>query len=168
MIKQLKTNNKKGFTLVEIIAVLFVISVGLLGVLSLIIQNIQSQNLNKNNIAAYQLAQEGLELVRKVRDTNWVSGPPVQAWDKDLDDGLYYMDFKDSIPQTANSGDGGLYKDANGFYVNTGGIALTNFTRTISIKHLGARSMRVYAHVSWTDRDKTFNYDLETLLYDWR
>ena len=92
----MKNQQLKGFTLIEIITVLFVVSLGLIGVLSLIIQNIQSQSINRRSIIAYQLAQEGIELVRKTRDSNWANG---DIWNKNLVSGSYYMDPLDSIPQ---------------------------------------------------------------------
>lgn len=156
--------NKRGFTLVEIIAVLFVVVVGLMGVLSLIVQNIQSQSLNKNNLTAYQLAQEGMELVRKVRDSNWRNS---NVWDKDLVAGSYYMDYSDSTPHILSaSTEGDLYKNSSGFYVH-GGATETPFNRTIEIALIDADSMRVYIHITWSDHGRVFNYDLETILYDW-
>ena len=159
-------NKKPGFTLVEILAVLFVLSIGLIGVLSLIVQNVQSQNINKRTIAAYQLAQEGLELVRKVRDTNWKNG---YAWDKDLAAGTYFMDYLDATPNlVVQSTDGQLFMNVAGFYIHGGVSDPTPFSRTIEIIPIAPGSMRVYSHVVWYDRDKVFNYDLETLFYDWR
>ncbi|QQG53042.1 MAG: prepilin-type N-terminal cleavage/methylation domain-containing protein [Candidatus Falkowbacteria bacterium] len=158
--------NKSGFTLVEVLAVLFVISLGLIGVLSLIVQNIQSQNINKRTIAAYQLAQEGLELIRKTRDTNWRNG---DAWNLNLGAGSYFMDYLDETPTLiTHDTDSELYLDNNGFYIHGGVTSLTPFKRTIEIIPIDGGSMRVYAHVVWYDRDKVFNYDLETLFYDWR
>ncbi|HZJ40831.1 MAG TPA: type II secretion system protein [Candidatus Saccharimonadales bacterium] len=160
-------HNKSGFTLIEILAVLFVISLGLIGVLSLIVQNIQSQNINKRTIAAYQLAQEGLELIRKTRDTNWINR---DDWNKNLAAGSYYMDYLDTIPTLIidNDSDSILYKNDSGFYIHNGVSDPEPFTRSIEIIPLSAGSMRVYSHVTWYDRDKVFNYDLETLFYDWR
>lgn len=159
-------HNRPGFTLVEILAVLFVLSIGLIGVLSLIVQNIQSQNINKRTIAAYQLAQEGLELVRKVRDTNWKNG---NDWNQNLAAGTYFMDYLDATPNlVVHSTDGDLYMSVGGFYVHGGVSDPTPFSRTIEIIPIDAGSMRVYSHIVWYDRDKVFNYDLETLFYDWR
>src|SRR5680860_1316951 len=147
-------HNKSGFTLIEILAVLFVISLGLIGVLSLIVQNIQSQNINKRTIAAYQLAQEGLELIRKTRDTNWKNG---DDWNKNLAAGSYYMDYLDTIPTLiGNDSDSILYKNNDGFYINGGVSDSEPFTRSIEIIPLSAGSMRVYSHVTWYDRDKVF------------
>ncbi len=155
--------NKPGFTLVEIVAVLFVVAVGLIGVLSLIVQNIQSQNISKNAISAYQLAQEGIELVRKVRDSNWLA---VRTWNEGILPGEYYMDYQDDLPHILSSDSGALYKDANGFYVHGSGTP-TPFSRTIEIEEINANAYRVYSHVTWSDRNNIFTYDVEAILYDW-
>ena len=154
---------KSGFTLVEIVAVLFVVAIGLVGVLSLIVQNIQSQNISKNTITAYQLAQEGVELVRKVRDTNWLA---TRSWNAGMLPGVYYMDYQDALPNILSAGDEALYKDASGFYVHGGGVA-TPFSRVIEIEEINPSAYRIYSRVTWSDRNNSFNYDVEALLYDW-
>jgi len=155
----------KGFTLIEIMAVLFVVSLGLIGVLSLIIQNIQSQNINRRGIVAYQLAQEGIELVRKTRDSNWLIADP---WNKNLPPGDFYMDFTNAAPQLLTSPEqANLSKNGEGFFVHSGGISPTPYSRILKIENPGADAMRVFSQVTWSDRGKTFNYDVETLLFDW-
>ncbi|MFA6514629.1 MAG: type II secretion system protein [Patescibacteria group bacterium] len=162
-----KIQNKPGFTLIEIIAVLFIVSLGLVGVLSLIIQNIQGQNLNKNNIIAYQLAQEGVEFVRKVRDTNWNNNDPV--WDNYLAPGSYYMDYLDETPNllTVDS-QGDLYKDIDGFYVHGGGVTQTNFNRIIEITSTSTYSIVIHSRVSWMDHKQNYEYDLAATLFNWK
>src|SRR5680860_189183 len=162
-----RIGNKKGpaFTLVEIIVIIFIISVGLIGVLSLVIQNIQSQVINKNSIVAYQLAQEGIELVRKTRDTNWTT---VNFWNQGLEDGTYFMDYLNETPQIlGDPGSANWYKNVNGYYVHDAGGELTNFSRTIEIININTYSMSVKAHISWSNKKQTFDYYLETRLYDW-
>ena len=82
---------KKGFSLIEILVVFFIVSVSLLGVLSLLIQNIQVQSINKNNLIASSLSQEGVELIRQVRDSNWRDGLPFET---SLADGSYQIDYQ--------------------------------------------------------------------------
>jgi Tfp pilus assembly protein PilV len=165
-LKRKKINkHKKGFTLIEITVILFIISVGLIGVLSLVIQNIQSQVINKNNIIAYQLAQEGIELVRKTRDTNWKNGV---SWNLGLADGSYYMDYLDDEPTLiTGASDSELHRDMNNFYVHGGGVEQTNFSRTIEITNIDAKSMSVKAIVVWKSKNNTSDYEVETILYDW-
>jgi type II secretory pathway pseudopilin PulG len=157
---------RPGFTLVEIVVVLFIISLGLIGVLTLIIQNIQSQSYNKNNLIAYQLAQEGIELVRKVRDSNWKAHVP---YNTNLVDGEYYMDYLDTIP-TSSTGPTSLVlkTDNNGFYIHDAAGSDSGFSRKLTIQNLaGGESMRVVAEITWSVNNRSYSYDLETLLYDW-
>lgn len=158
-----------AFTLVEIIVVLFIVSVGLVGVLALIVQNIQSQGYNKSMLVGYQIAQEGIELVRKTRDSNWKTSQPFNTG---LADGVYYMDYLDSVPTPAGADPEVfvLKQDVNGFYHNDL-LSLdspSGFTRQLTLTNIGANSLRVVATIGWTERQRNYTYDLETILYDWR
>jgi len=163
---------KKAFTLIEIITVLFVVSLGLVGVLSLIIQNIQAQSLNKNSLMATQLAQEGIELVRKTRDTNWRKLPP-NRWKEGLTGPSlsFYMDYTDSVPHPLVAPiHMPLYLDGDGFYKHSP-ISIDSsdpsiFSRLITIRSSGSM-LQVISDVSWQDRDKTYFYSVTTYLYGW-
>lgn len=170
MLKKIKL--KAGFSLIEILAVLFIVSMTLLGVVSLIIQNIQVQSINKSNLMASSLAQEGIELIRHVRDNNWQNN---QSFDTGLSDGQYIVDF--------NSGTAILITDTeqtklfldNGFYVhNLGpatGLTETIFSRQVVISRLNSypgAPLQVRSIVSWNDRSKPYRYELQALLFDWR
>ena len=67
-----------------------------------------------------------------------------------------------------------LYLDENDFYVHsaTGTLRTTDFSRYIDLSTVGAVSstspLWVICRVYWQDRSRSFNYDLETLLYNWR
>ena len=164
--KIINKNKRRGFTLVEIIVVLFIISLGLVGVLTLIVQNIQSQSYNKNNLIAYQLAQEGIELVRKVRDSNWRAG---RAFNANLADGEYYMDYRDATVYPSTGADSLILKqDSNGFYIHDTVGTASGFSRKIIISNLAANYLRVETDISWHDHNRDYTYSLETLLYDWR
>jgi len=156
--------SRRGFTIVEIITVLFIVSVGLVGVLSLIIKNIQSQNYNKNSLIAYQLAQEGIELVREVRDTNWKL---LQSFNYNLADGTYYLDYLDIVP-VASAAPEPLYLSGTGYYSHDPSGTASGFNRLVTIETIDASSIRVTSSVSWQIRNQDFNYDLETILYDWK
>lgn len=158
---------RRGFSLVEIIIILFIIAIGLLGVLSLIIQNIQSQSYNKNNLIAYQLAQEGVELIRMVRDSNWRQSRP---YDTGLANGTFIMDYLDSLPYLSSgvSGEAILRQGANGFYYHGGSATSSGFSRYITINHENANTLKVVVNVSWQERGRNSYYDLQTLLYNWK
>jgi len=170
--------NKAGFSLVEIITVLLVISIGMAGTLALITQSVQGQNLNKNTLVAYQLAQEGVELIRFVRDNNWRKA---QSWDTSLSDGNYYMDYTNDAPTlmpslTFNgrlSAGRLVLDDATGFYISSPtGVALpeNQYSRVISLAKdsVNPQKMNIKIGVYWYDRGRLNSYLLETDLYDWR
>jgi len=168
-IRKIKNNREKnGFTLIEVITVLFVISLGMVGVLSLIVQNIKSQSLNKNTLIAYQLAQEGVELIRQVRDSNWINA---RGWRTGLihSHNLYYMDYLDTLPHDAhNRYDGNLVQDNNGFYHNDPSMSSTgNFSRLIKIDNRG-NGILIVSNIYWTDHGREYVYSLEAMIYDWK
>jgi prepilin-type N-terminal cleavage/methylation domain-containing protein len=167
--KQIQTTSqmKPGFTLIEVITVLLVISIGMVGVLSLIVQNISSQSINKNTLIAYNLAQEGVELIRQVRDTNWMMSRP---WRTSLASGVYYMDYTYAVPVVAaTQSAGSLSQDSSGMYYSTPNSAAKAgaFTRIITLADHGD-GLLVTANIYWLDHSKNNLYSLETELYDWR
>lgn len=164
--------HKSGFSLIEVLAVLFIVSVALLGVVSLIVQNIQAQSVNKNNLIAYNLAQEGIELIRQTRDSNWKTG---DAYDKDLADGDYYMDYLMDKPLPVISSSNSQIYLHNGYYINIkggeSGAVPTIFYREIYLdKPAGydGDPMQVRTLITWTDRNHPYRYELRTLLFDWK
>lgn len=166
IIKQLKF--KAGFSLMEILVVLFIVSVSLLGVLSLIIQNIQVQSINKNNLIASSLSQEGIELIRQIRDNNWKNTLP---FDTGLASGSYRIDYRHNIAYLVSTPSDYLLYTQNGFYVHNDGVGVdfvpTIFSRQIVIDKLSSDTLQVRSIVSWVDHQRPYRYELQTLLYDW-
>lgn len=68
--------NKKGFGLVELVMAMLILSIALLGILQLMTYLIQSSVINQERIIALNLAREGIEAVRSVRDSNWITACP--------------------------------------------------------------------------------------------
>ena len=66
-------NNDKGQSILEVIIAIGVITTGLVGALSLATANISSAKENESRVVAYNLAREALEIVRNIRDSNWLT-----------------------------------------------------------------------------------------------
>ena len=74
-------SKKNGFTFIEVVAAIFVITLVVVSVFALI-QNVMIQrHFAVSQLQAAYLAQEGAELARNQRDSNFL-GP--EAWDHDL------------------------------------------------------------------------------------
>jgi hypothetical protein len=69
-----KSYNLKGFSLGEVVLAGFVLTVGLLSISALITKSLKNSFENRDAIIAVLLAQEGVELVRNVRDNNLAAG----------------------------------------------------------------------------------------------
>jgi len=83
--KKLKIKNKEkesltGFTILELIVAIFVMTVGVLGAYAVVQQIIVYNSISSSRLTAAYLAQEGIELVRNIRDTNWLD-PVNPLWD---------------------------------------------------------------------------------------
>lgn len=65
---------QKGFSTGEVILSMFVLAVGLIAVMNLISASLRSSLVSREVIIAAELAQEGVELVRNVRDNDFAAG----------------------------------------------------------------------------------------------
>lgn len=77
-------SKNKGFTLIEVLAAVFILTVAIFAIFN-VIQNlsIYYKTASSRLTAAY-LAQEGMELARNKRDTSLIQG---LGWDSDLPEG---------------------------------------------------------------------------------
>lgn len=66
------TKNRAGFSLTEVIIGIMILTVAIVAATSLLVGLINSNKDNMKTVQAYYLAQEGIEAVRNVRDSNWL------------------------------------------------------------------------------------------------
>lgn len=64
--------NVKGFTLTEVMIGMMILTVAIVSASNLLTGIISSNQNNLTTLQAYYLSQEGLEIVRNIRDTNWL------------------------------------------------------------------------------------------------
>ena len=187
---------KNGFTLLETIVALSVILAAVVGPVTLITRGILNFGFSKNKLIALNLAQEGLELVREVRENNIIcdglNGPASWDWFKDpsgggpINSGDFEMDPTQIVtidcgassiatPRVSLFTDSKLYLDpANGIY-SYGGAPNTIFARKITIEKppadgaIPANDQRdIVSTVSWTERGIAREINLRERLYNWR
>lgn len=63
--------NKKAFSILEVLVWIFIFSMWIVSIYSLIITTLKLNDYNKNFIIASNLAREQIELVRNIRDSNY-------------------------------------------------------------------------------------------------
>lgn len=136
--------NRRGFSIIEVIISVFVIAVGLVSIIGLIAGSLKESINSRNQTIAANLAQEGVELVRNVRDNNWASGDPDTFHYLDNSDGCIINYDSGSIDCTSLSYS--LILDGSGYYEHSAGTS-TKFSRRIKIE--GITDKKITSVVTW-------------------
>ena len=84
---------KNSFTLLEVMVAISILTLAVGGSFTLIQQALVSTSLAKSKLTAAYLAQEGMEIVRNIRDNNWLNSSP--SWKTGLTAGEYEADYDD-------------------------------------------------------------------------
>ncbi|OGY53763.1 MAG: hypothetical protein A3A24_02525 [Candidatus Buchananbacteria bacterium RIFCSPLOWO2_01_FULL_46_12] len=189
--------NNKGQTLLEMVFAIGILIMVVTAILALSTSSIFGQKGSESQITANSLAREGIEVVRNIRDSNWLAG---QAWDAGLvgpGSGLssitaipvfdhlansWVLDFSADESTTVNIF-GGVYNQQK-VGVPVQGLT-TPFRRLLTLYSIcqlangsqhqsidcGADKkvgIKVEAAVNWLERGQPHQIKLESLLYDWK
>ncbi|MFC1623253.1 hypothetical protein ACFL2R_01470 [Patescibacteria group bacterium] len=101
---------------------------------------------DKNSVIASNLSQEGVELVRNVRDNNWATG----AFDQDISSGNFIIDKDSSLVDASGDNQFLKYSDAIGYVHDTGNR--TKFSRQMRIDvDTDSETIEVTSIVLWDD-----------------
>ncbi len=156
----------KGFTLIEVIVALGIISLVSVGAMFAITLSLNSAVRIQNNLISANLAQEGLEVIRGIRDRDWHLG---NAFGASLANGTYIVDWN-SQSLIAFS-DIFLKKDSNGLYNYTSGQG-TIFKRKIVVKNSGQNPATIEkvakVEISWHEKSGPKLIQAELRLFNWR
>jgi len=173
-----KLSPKGGFTLVETIVALFLIVSALAGPFTLATRGVFSAKFSKNKLVALNLAQEGMEIIREMRDTNILGGSDWRGSGSCaspctiLANGDYNVDAVHDQPGSILSGNiTPLRLNSSGFYDRqSGGVTEPSFTRVIRICSGGcaADEMGVVSEVTWTESGVARRVELDDKFYNWR
>jgi type II secretory pathway pseudopilin PulG len=175
--KYLKRTNGSAFSLLETVVVLFIVSVGLVSILTVTVDSVRSQNLNKNSLVAYHLAAEGLELIKNVRDTNFIQDSTTTpiAWNRYIEGSsggtTYRVDYATFQPATTSGMATARLQLATGtdagLYLHDSSYSDSIFGRLITITTNSTSSAIVSSLVEWLDRGQTYQAELKSIIYDW-
>ena len=166
---------KSGFTLVEALIALSILIVGIISGFILVTKALYDVTIIQDRLTASFLAQEGLEFVRQIRDTNYLKtlGSTSTDWDNNLKtDGDYLI--------SANISAGTIilpswqdkllsYHPSSGVYNydDTGDATPTVFKRKMNIYHVSFDEIRVQSIMSWQSRNINFSFTAEDHLFNW-
>lgn len=119
----------------------------------------------EHNLIASNLAQEGVEIIRNIRDTNWLNGA---AFDNNLPVGTWRVEWSTVGGGLMPVGVNPVLKKDNGIYNYTNGTN-TLFKRTIQISKPNSGELILVSSVTWTERGNIARtVSAESHLFDWR
>jgi len=151
-----KSKNQEGFTLVELMIVVLIVSIGMAGAMDLFFRIFIFSRLISEKLTAAYLAQEGIEITRNIRDVNWLQN---NDWDFGIGGARRQADYNDESLA--------IYQDTylkidNGFYNHDSGEN-SKFKREINIEKQEDEILIVVT-VRWDDNE----IQVFEKLYDWK
>ncbi len=184
-------HNTKGFTVVETIMAITIFSMVLVALVSVSASSVTNVNFVRNRLTASYLGQEGIEIMRNVRDMYVFTSPGAVGFQAFVDsiDNLCMSSAGCTVEpiQTATLSQGGgvqmgfgsangqscyLRTNDTGYYTsNTGFMDRTLFCRKIFIEMVGgdiSNGIKVRSVVSWQDGTAQREIEMTEYLYEWQ
>ncbi len=150
-------HNVRGSVLLESLIAITVLTIGMLGVFSLLSRSVGLTRVVANQYIGAHLAAEGIELIKNMIDTNTLVP---RAWNAGLASGIYEIAYGSGLEPDNNRTL--FYDSGSGLYDYASGDIATTFKRQVQITRIGAFELQVNSRVSWTTRGGgEFNVDLE-------
>ena len=166
-----KKRTQSGFTLIETLFAVLIFSAALVSLMTIAGRGISATRTAREQVTAYYLAQEGLEVVRNIRDTNFVIDG---LWDTGLSEcvndvcQVVYGDHTE--PPTIDVCDTGcIVYSENGDFVDSDTNTIdSGFRRSITLEQTQSGEYLVKSRVSWNARNIPRSVELSTVLKKWR
>lgn len=173
MKNQEQNTKNKGFTMIELMVTIAVLSFGIVGVYGAFYSFVKlTSNISYRFTSAY-LAQEGLEIVRNIRDNNVIAHAPWSTGLMGCSTGCQ-GDYKTGTSLQASQNQLLPYSDSNFLKLNADGFysydqgTPTIFKRKIIITQpSGTDILKVNVQVFWDYSGKSYNISGEEYLYNW-
>jgi Tfp pilus assembly protein PilV len=194
---RIRSIKKSGDTLLEVLVAIVILVLFLSSIFGMLNRSLVMNENIRSRVIALNLAREGIEGVRNIRDTNWLrfSGDRRNKWlcftvDADgncvvsMISGTYRLNFIDETFVLEENLDYQLYQDVNGLYSHDSSGTPSKFSRQINLSLSNAGSpgctqdvsppesgcpqkLEVESQVTWNEGDTPEEVVLETHLFDY-
>jgi hypothetical protein len=160
-------SRRRGQALVEVLVAVSVLTVGFLGIVTLLSRALALNRVVADNYTGTYLAAEGVEIAKNIIDGNAVQG----GWLSGIREGTYEVDYtKTSLTVPFTEGHVLSLEPQSHTYRYDGTIP-TPFVRQVQIRFVGngSREVQVNSKVSWVTRGGgTSDINLEDHFFNWR
>lgn len=154
-----------GQLLIEMLVALGILTVGFLGVTTLLSRALGLNRVVSDNYTATYLAEEGIEITKNILDSNAIKKV---GWNEGFSNGNFEADFQSLSLTPIVTVVRNIYFTNNQYGYDQAG-ARTPFQRTISVSMPNVNEVVVHSLVEWTSRgEANFSVDLEDHFFNWR
>lgn len=159
----------RGFSLLEVIIAIGMLGVGVTAAAALMAKTMSSGTTIRAQLIAAHLAQEGMEVIHNIRNTNWIKqkDAPATLWDDGLIDGNSCVEFNSfSLVNPCDGESRRLYFFNNRYtHASTQGV-VTDFLRHVEISrgldgdepYLLVKSIAKWSEGSMSAEEKLYNW----------
>ena len=119
---------QKAFTLVEVLIAITILTIGILSGFILVTRALYNVAVIKDRLTASFLAQEGIELTRQIRDSNFLRmlGEESADWKDGLGDGTYVIESK--VDSEGSIGLDPIEEDENRYFLYNDTLKIYNYS----------------------------------------
>ncbi len=177
-----RAQNGAGFTLIETLVSILIFSVSIVALISITAGGVSDTGFVKKKQTAYLLAQEGVEVLRFMRDSSIRSGDDWATFNSEISgagctgDGCtvdsYRLAGGDPVLPTIDNCNGQCpvmkYDPLSGYQYSYG--TKTDFVRTIKLNKVPgghANEIEIYSEVSWQHGGDPFSVVLREVITNW-
>ena len=179
---------KRGFTLIETMVAISILTIAIIGPMFALQQGVVSSYTARDRLVASNLAQDGVEFVRAVRDSNYlynIANPTSpRSWFYRLDGTNGSIDCTGSNKCAVDGYNSRavilcsntcpklkLYSTGSTGFYNQGAESssnpVTGFTRTVQLSQVSPTEMKVSVTVNWTTGGIPYSIEIVEHLQDW-
>ena len=181
--------SKAGFTLIETLVAITMLTTVIATIMSLVQTSLQANAYAQDQVVAKNLAEEGIEYIRNIRDVNMINGANwLTSIAKDVSSPCGNIagagaqatckvdPFTLAIPSTCTTSDNSCtlkYDSTNGRYTYASGT-LSKFKRSITVQRVDQDSgsglwfsVLVQSTVTWSEPTGTRTYVASEYLFNW-
>lgn len=175
-----------GFTIIETLVALSIFSFSILALLAVTSQGTANTDFSKNKLTASYLAEEGVEMVRNMRDSASLAGT---TWNDSFHNNAEFrlsdcyqsgqslgcdIDSETltifACPLSRSACENLGYDSSSGFYRSgsfASALSDSGFSRLITLRDIGNDEVNITSVVSWNQGTQSKNVTLSEDVFDW-
>jgi|JI10StandDraft_1071094.scaffolds.fasta_scaffold26155_5 type II secretory pathway pseudopilin PulG len=176
----------RGFTVVETLMALTVFSMVVVALVTVSSSSVTNVNFMRNRLTASYLGQEGIEVVRNIRDGYLASGAGWNSFVAAFDNQCMSESGCDFDPMQSIAQGDGMYSvssqsectlqtdDNSGYYSPVGGLAFQRRTpycrriQFIPLADVSQNGLKIVSTVTWQDGTTPKTLQMVDYIYEWQ